>query len=52
MEKGHRKSPNHTGFDPKPKTARQAIEQLVLANRILSNEGIFDYPGHVERKES
>jgi ribulose-5-phosphate 4-epimerase/fuculose-1-phosphate aldolase len=25
----------------------QAIEQLVMANRILSNEGIFDHLGHV-----
>ena len=47
MEKSQRRSPGHTGFDPKPKTARQAIKQLVLANRILSNEGIFDYLGHV-----
>jgi 3-hydroxy-2-methylpyridine-4,5-dicarboxylate 4-decarboxylase len=28
-------------------TRRQAREQVVLANRILSNEGIFDYLGHV-----
>ena len=47
MEKSRKKSPGHIGFDPKPKTARQAIERLVLANRILSNEGIFDYLGHV-----
>jgi len=36
-----------TAFDPNPKTAAEAIEQLVMANRILANEGIFDYLGHV-----
>ena len=30
-----------------PKTAREAIEQVVMANRILSNEGILDALGHV-----
>jgi len=34
-------------YDPKAKTAKEAIEQVVMANRILSNEGIFDYLGHV-----
>jgi ribulose-5-phosphate 4-epimerase/fuculose-1-phosphate aldolase len=34
-------------FNPKPETATEAIEQLVLANRILAHEGIFDYLGHV-----
>jgi len=34
-------------FNPYPKTAAEAIEQVVMANRILSNEGIFDYLGHV-----
>ncbi len=34
-------------FNPNPKTAERAIEQLVMANRILANEGIFDYLGHV-----
>ena len=33
-------------FNPKPKTGEEAIEQVVMANRILSNEGIFDYLGH------
>jgi ribulose-5-phosphate 4-epimerase/fuculose-1-phosphate aldolase len=30
-----------------PKTAREAIDQLVWANRILANEGIFDTMGHI-----
>jgi len=34
-------------YNSKPKTAREAVEQLVWANRILSNESIFDYLGHV-----
>ena len=34
-------------FDPNAKTAEEAMEQLVMANRILANEGIFDYLGHV-----
>lgn len=34
-------------FNPNPKTAEEAIEQVVMANRILANEGIFDYLGHV-----
>jgi 3-hydroxy-2-methylpyridine-4,5-dicarboxylate 4-decarboxylase len=34
-------------FNPKPKTAQEAIEMVVMANRILSNEDIFDYLGHV-----
>jgi ribulose-5-phosphate 4-epimerase/fuculose-1-phosphate aldolase len=34
-------------FNPNPKTAAEAIDQLVWANRILANEGIFDYLGHV-----
>jgi 3-hydroxy-2-methylpyridine-4,5-dicarboxylate 4-decarboxylase len=34
-------------YSPNPKTAQEAIEQLVWANRILSNEGIFDYLGHI-----
>ena len=34
-------------YDAKPKTASEAIEQVVLANRILAHEGIFDYLGHV-----
>jgi ribulose-5-phosphate 4-epimerase/fuculose-1-phosphate aldolase len=33
-------------FNPNPKTANEAIEMLVMANRILSNEGVFDYLGH------
>jgi 3-hydroxy-2-methylpyridine-4,5-dicarboxylate 4-decarboxylase len=38
---------SQSAFDPNPKTAAEAIEQLVMANRILANEGIFDYLGHV-----
>lgn len=30
-----------------PKTPQEAIEQLVLANRILANEGVLDAFGHV-----
>lgn len=30
-----------------PKTATEAIEQVVMANRILANEGILDALGHV-----
>lgn len=47
MDKGRKGSRGQAGFNPNPKTAREAIEQVVLANRILSNEGIFDYLGHV-----
>ena len=36
-----------SAFNPKPKTAQEAIEFVVMANRILSNENIFDYLGHV-----
>lgn len=34
-------------YDPAAKSAKQAIEQVVLANRILAHEHIFDYLGHV-----
>jgi ribulose-5-phosphate 4-epimerase/fuculose-1-phosphate aldolase len=34
-------------FNPYPKNAGEAVEFLVMANRILANEGIFDYLGHV-----
>ena len=30
-----------------PETVQEAIEQLVWANRILANEEIFDYLGHI-----
>ena len=33
--------------NPQPKTAAEAIESLVWANRILVLEGIFDYLGHI-----
>jgi 3-hydroxy-2-methylpyridine-4,5-dicarboxylate 4-decarboxylase len=33
-----------------PKTAREAIDQVVWANRILANEGIFDTMGHVSAR--
>lgn len=34
-------------FNPNPKSAEEAIDMLVMANRILANEGIFDAYGHV-----
>jgi 3-hydroxy-2-methylpyridine-4,5-dicarboxylate 4-decarboxylase len=34
-------------FNPNPKTAAEAIDQLVWADRILSVEGIFDFLGHI-----
>jgi HCOMODA/2-hydroxy-3-carboxy-muconic semialdehyde decarboxylase len=34
-------------FNQSPKTAAEAIDQLVWANRILANEGIFDFLGHI-----
>ena len=34
-------------FNANPRTAGEAIDSLVWANRILSVEGIFDYAGHV-----
>ena len=34
-------------FNPNPKKAREVIDQLVWANRILANESIFDAYGHV-----
>lgn len=34
-------------FNLNPKTDSEAIGQLVLANRILAYEGVFDYLGHV-----
>jgi 3-hydroxy-2-methylpyridine-4,5-dicarboxylate 4-decarboxylase len=33
-----------------PMTEQQAITQIVMANRILSHEGIFDYLGHVSAR--
>lgn len=30
-----------------PKTAQEAIDQVILANRVLSNEGVVDAFGHV-----
>jgi HCOMODA/2-hydroxy-3-carboxy-muconic semialdehyde decarboxylase len=33
-----------------PKTAQEAIDQVVWANRILANEGIFDTMGHVSAR--
>lgn len=47
MEKRRKSSRGQVDFNPNPKTAREAIGLLVLANRILSHEGIFDYLGHV-----
>ncbi len=37
-------------YNPNPKTAQEAIDQVVWANRILANEGIFDYLGHVSER--
>ena len=34
-------------FNQQPKTAAEAIEMLVQANRILANENILDHMGHV-----
>ena len=34
-------------FTLKPKTADEAIDQVVWANRILANEAIFDFLGHI-----
>ena len=34
-------------FTLKPKNADEAIDQLVWANRILANESIFDFLGHI-----
>lgn len=31
----------------KPKNAEEAVDQVVWANRILANEGIFDFLGHI-----
>lgn len=35
------------GYGGLPRTAEEAIEQCVLANRILANEGVLDAFGHV-----
>jgi len=42
-----RQSSGQVSFNPSPKTANEAIDSLVMANRILAVEGIFDYAGHV-----
>ena len=34
-------------FNPNPRTAQEAIEQCVIVNRLLANEGILDAYGHV-----
>jgi ribulose-5-phosphate 4-epimerase/fuculose-1-phosphate aldolase len=36
-----------SAFTLDPKTSDEAIDQLIWANRILANEGIFDFLGHV-----
>ena len=46
-DKGSHSSSGRGSDNPEPKTAGEAIEQLVWANRILANENIFDYLGHV-----
>ena len=35
------------GYDGLPRNVEEAIEQCVLANRILANEGVIDGFGHV-----
>ena len=36
-----------SAFNPNAKTAEEAIDLVVMGNRILANEAIFDYLGHV-----
>ncbi|MEY8337673.1 class II aldolase/adducin family protein [Lachnospiraceae bacterium 62-35] len=38
---------NMISFNPNPQTAQEAVEQCVIVNRLLSNEGILDAYGHV-----
>ena len=38
---------NMISFNPNPRTAQEAIEQCVIVNRLLANEGILDAYGHV-----
>jgi len=49
MKNGFSKTPETAAEQTKkaPKTAEEAIRQLVMANRILSNESILDALGHV-----
>lgn len=39
-----------SAFTLNPKTAREAIDQVVWANRILAIEGVFDFLGHVSAR--
>lgn len=39
--------PDRDYYKPNPKTVSEAKELLVLANRVLAFEGIFDHLGHV-----
>lgn len=39
--------PKEDQYNPDPGSFLEAMAQLVLANRILAHEGIFDYLGHV-----
>lgn len=41
------KTAQHDYYLPKPATVSEAISQLVMANRVLANEAIFDHLGHV-----
>ncbi len=49
MTDGFSRDPRMAGdhAEKVPKTALEAIQQVVMANRILSNEGILDALGHV-----
>lgn len=38
---------NMVSFNPIPQTSQEAVEQCVIVNRLLSNEGILDAYGHV-----
>ena len=41
------KTAKHDYYLPKPATVSEATSQLVLANRVLAHEAIFDHLGHV-----
>lgn len=45
--KSARKRVGTGAYNVTPKNPREAIEGLIWANRILANENIFDYLGHV-----
>jgi 3-hydroxy-2-methylpyridine-4,5-dicarboxylate 4-decarboxylase len=47
MKAGGKSVRAQASYDPNPKTVKEAIEFVVMANRILANEGMFDALGHV-----